>query len=152
MSLRLKELGHKELAGKLTEKVFHEKAEKVQKDFLNDPFKGLIHTNSPLLEESALFPDTQDEQTEGEDSPIETTEAKKIVHILKLPTILAVVSVVACVIFILLTVLCLLSCKRGKTKASKRNANRKVEKRIYSKTSSRTSSRPDISYQKLQNI
>ena len=48
----LRKIGRADLSGKLSRKVYGEKVSAVKEAFLDDPFKGLVHTGSPLLEES----------------------------------------------------------------------------------------------------
>ncbi len=52
LPLRLREIGRPNLAARLSTMVYHEKSEEVKLSLLNDPFKDLVHTDSPLLEES----------------------------------------------------------------------------------------------------
>ncbi|GBM50068.1 hypothetical protein AVEN_138847-1 [Araneus ventricosus] len=52
LALRLKQLGHRDIADRLSLSVSDEKVGEVQDLFLKDPFKSKIHTNSPLLQES----------------------------------------------------------------------------------------------------
>ncbi|XP_035213065.1 uncharacterized protein LOC118186973 [Stegodyphus dumicola] len=52
LALRLKQLGKDDLANRLAMSVTDEKVAEVQENFLKDPFKSKIHTNSPLLQES----------------------------------------------------------------------------------------------------
>ncbi|GFY57802.1 death domain-containing protein [Trichonephila inaurata madagascariensis] len=52
LALRLKQLGHYDIADRLSLSVSDEKVSEVQDLFLKDPFKSKIHTNSPLLQES----------------------------------------------------------------------------------------------------
>ncbi|CAL1282558.1 unnamed protein product [Larinioides sclopetarius] len=52
LAVRLKQLGHRGIADRLSLSVSDEKVGEVQDLFLKDPFKSKIHTNSPLLQES----------------------------------------------------------------------------------------------------
>ncbi|XP_054720854.1 uncharacterized protein LOC129230477 [Uloborus diversus] len=52
LALRLRQLGRKDIADRLSESVSDEKVHEVRETFLDDPFKSRIHTNSPLLQES----------------------------------------------------------------------------------------------------
>ena len=52
VTLRLKKIGRPEVAAKISEAVYHEKAAAVQDTFLEDPFKDKINKNSGLLIES----------------------------------------------------------------------------------------------------
>ena len=50
--IRLKEIGRADVAEKLSRTVYHEKAEEVRHEFLEDPFKDFIKQDSQLLEEA----------------------------------------------------------------------------------------------------
>ncbi|GIY37708.1 death domain-containing protein [Caerostris darwini] len=52
LALRLKQLGHQDVADRLSKSVSSEKVGEVRELFLKDPFKSKINTNSPLLQES----------------------------------------------------------------------------------------------------
>ncbi|KAF8770693.1 hypothetical protein HNY73_018191 [Argiope bruennichi] len=52
LAVRLKQLGHHDIANRLSQSVSDEKVGEVQDLFLKDPFKSKIGTNSPLLQES----------------------------------------------------------------------------------------------------
>ena len=51
--IRLREIGRPDVGAKLSRAVYHEKAQEARDAFINDPFKKFIHTNSPMLVESA---------------------------------------------------------------------------------------------------
>ena len=51
--IRLREIGRPDVAAMLSRTVYHEKAHEAHRAFIDDPFKQLIHTNSPMLVESA---------------------------------------------------------------------------------------------------
>ena len=53
LALRLTEMNRKDLADKLSNTVYKEKSDAVKRLFLDDPFKKIIHTNSPLLVEAS---------------------------------------------------------------------------------------------------
>jgi len=50
LALRLKEIGRKDLAQRLSRIVYDEKSMKVRISLLDDPFRDLIHKDSPILE------------------------------------------------------------------------------------------------------
>ena len=52
LAVSLKNIGRPDLGKKLSRMVYKEKADAVKRTFLDDPFQELIHTGSPLLEES----------------------------------------------------------------------------------------------------
>lgn len=58
----LKRIGRPRLSSKLSKIVFGVKADAVKRTFLSDPFKAMIHTGSPLLEESSPAPRPEPEE------------------------------------------------------------------------------------------
>ena len=52
LAQRLNQIGRRDLADKLSKTVYHEKSEAVRRNFLDDPFKKMIHQDSPMLEEA----------------------------------------------------------------------------------------------------
>lgn len=54
LALRLRQLGHADLANKLSRTVYHDKAAAINKYFLDNPFKKMIPTESFLLDEEDM--------------------------------------------------------------------------------------------------
>lgn len=51
LAIRLRQIGRPDLAGRLSQLVYHEKAREIKKDFLDDPYREMIRKNSFMLDE-----------------------------------------------------------------------------------------------------
>ncbi|OWF49237.1 hypothetical protein KP79_PYT05054 [Mizuhopecten yessoensis] len=51
LALRLSQIGRSDVADKISKEIYHEEAEAIHKNFLDDPFRSMIVTNSILLDD-----------------------------------------------------------------------------------------------------
>lgn len=75
---RLRQIGEAGLANKISKTVYHEESLAIKRAYLDDPFKKIIHKNSPLLDNGARQKHVASKYEE-EDDPLDSVKLASII-------------------------------------------------------------------------